>query len=117
MVDHFEKIVDSASVNPQRQFICKDCDNTGKLEVIQYTGKDIFGMPKHGDTVIGYNRWWRMCYQYYQIINPNLKNGLDYKQTFEELSKAKSEYPIDIHIKIIGMQDCNGCKTNQFRRF
>lgn len=116
VVNDFMKIVDSATANPQRQFVCKDCDNTGKLEIIQYTGKNIEGQQKHGDTIVGYNRWWRMCFRYYMIVNPNLKENMDdYKQLHDELSKAKSQYPIDINYRVIGVQDCNSCKTSQRR--
>ncbi len=116
VVNDFMKIVDSATANPQRQFVCKDCDNTGKLEIIQYTGKNIEGQQKHGDTIVGFNRGWRMCFRYYMIINPNLKENMnDYKQLHDELSKAKSQYPIDIYYKVIGVQDCNSCKTSQWR--
>lgn len=120
MSEDIKTILAMAQANRQteKRFVCYECNNTGKIEVLQYLGKDIFGLVKSGAEIVGFNRWFKMCLQYYRIVNPSLpaECGDDLHKYYVELKKAKEIYDVDTHIKTIAIHDCTSCKRAQWTK-
>lgn len=121
-----EKIIGMAMSIPTKTatqytkpFVCRYCNNSGKLEVIEYVGKEIYGFVAPGNTVLGYNSFFRQAYIYYQSIEPRLPpyDRFDItKETIELLTKAKKEYCPENYIRVRGYENCNQCKSNEWRK-
>lgn len=102
----------------EKRFVCYDCNNTGKIEVLQYLGKDIHGLVRTGAEIVGFNRWFKMCLQYYRIVNPALpiECGEDMHRYYIELKKAKEIYDVDTQIRTIAIHNCTSCKRAQWTK-
>lgn len=117
------KIVDMAFANPHLErpaFVCKDCQNTGNLEVIKYYGKELMaGFPKPNTTVLGYNLFYKMCYIYYQSIIPELPRFDQFEindDTIKAFEKLHKFYDPRLYYTVIGIEPCNQCKTNELKQ-
>lgn len=117
-MDEINQIMSMATANIHNApFVCRSCCNTGKLEVIVYEGKTIPGFYATGQEIIGYSRFFRAVWLYYQTFNPKLSkiDQLVYgREELKQLEIAKSKLDYDPHnyYRVTGMVDCNYCKKS-----
>lgn len=122
MESEVKQILDMASnshAHP-KPFVCKDCQNTGYLEVVEYYGKQVMpGFPKPMETVLGFNLFYKMVYIYYQTKIPGLPRYDQFDITPENIKlmeKVQEIYNPLMYYRVKEYEICNQCKSHEFKR-
>jgi hypothetical protein len=114
-----KELVGMVSKIPEKKedpFICSSCNNTGRLETLQYLGETIPGFMRNGEIVIGYNKWFAIFMLYYRKINPKIIDGMSDINFAEQLAVAKKHHgPIDTQYKILNIVACTKCKSAEYK--
>jgi hypothetical protein len=121
MNSEVKQIIDMATTShaEPKKYVCKDCQNTGLLEIIEYYGKEVMpGFPKAGQTVVGFNLFFKMCYIWWQKNIPELPRMDMFEinpDTIKAMEKVKGIYNPYLYYRLKGYDRCNGCKSYEFR--
>lgn len=68
-----EEIVSSLKkLETTHRYYCDDCNDTGKIEVVKYTGTKDLQYVKPNQEVIGFGRLHRMMWNYLRSVNPRI---------------------------------------------
>lgn len=117
MTSEIKTIVGMISRPSSTKFVCRQCSNSGNLEVIVYEGKRIEGFVEPGTEIVGYNRFFSACWHLYQSYDRTLPDvdKLDDK-TMDILSRIKERHydPLQYY-RVKSVTTCNACKSAQFR--
>ena len=110
-------LVSSIPTTTAKFNICEACNNSGRVETMEYTGETIPGFMRNGEIVIGYNKWFSIFLLYYQKINPKLLEGLSGIEFAEQLAIAKNKHPkpLDTQYKVLNLVACTKCKSAHYK--
>jgi hypothetical protein len=102
-----------ANLKPTHRYYCDNCQDTGKIETLVYTGKDI-GYLTNGQVIVSYDRFARICWNYqrslYTILPEYNRFLMSNKEAIETYCKSAEKYNPSAHYDI---QSLDPCKCNR----
>lgn len=113
-----EEIVKTFSnLKSTHKYFCCNCNDTGKVETLRYTGKDLEYI-KPNQEVTGYERIHRMCWNYIRSINPNIPEYgrffFDNLKGIEEYCKTIEKYNPFVYIETVTINPCDQCNRGNW---
>jgi hypothetical protein len=111
-----EEIINKfADLKPTHKYYCDSCQDTGKIETIVYTGKDI-GYLTHGQEIISYDRFARICWNYHKALYPSLpdynKFLMSNKEAIETYCKSAERYNPSAYYDVKSTNPCTCRRGN-----
>jgi hypothetical protein len=100
------------------RYYCDECKDTGKIETLRYTGKDI-GYMKTDQEVIGWDRFAKMCWNYQRSIVDGIpefgKFFFDNFPAIDAYVKSTNIYNASLHVELVSVNPCS-CKRGNWTK-
>lgn len=107
-MDEIVKIV--AKLDSTHRYYCDECKDTGKIEVVKYTGKKDLQYVKPNQEVIGYDRLHRLIWNWVKSVTPGLpeigKFNWEDTKTVELYQKAVKDWDPFTCIETVKTDPC-----------
>lgn len=116
-----EEIVKTFSkLKSTHRYYCDECNDTGKVEVLRYTGEKDLQYIKPNQEVIGYERIHKMCWNYIRIDHPNIpeygKFFFDNLPAIDAYIKAIEKYNPFAYIETVTINPCDKCNRGKWTK-
>lgn len=104
------------NLNTSHKYYCEECNDTGKIEVMKYVGTKDLQYVKPDQEVIGYDRIFRMCWNYLRSINPRIpemgKVNWEDKESIEAYCKTVEKFDPFQYLRVLKVDPCTCARGN-----
>lgn len=105
-----------SNLKSTHRYYCEECNDTGKIEVMKYIGTKDLQYVKPDQEVVGYDRIFRMCWNYLRSINPRIpemgKVDWEDKEGIEAYCKTVEKFDPFQYLRVLKVDPCTCVRGN-----